>query len=159
MTQTVKAITIWQPYASLMIEQIKVWEFRSWALAGHLIGRTIALHAAARPVPVSLLIALERDLLAGELGVLRDGSVCRALDLLEALRRGERVLPLGAILGTVSFGPPVACDRQFGPAPAFDPHPAAVAWAVRNPIQFERPIPAKGKQGFWNWTPALDPSA
>lgn len=25
------------------------------------------------------------------------------------------------------------------------------AWILENPVMFEKPIPAMGSQGFWNW--------
>ena len=42
------AISLWQPYASLIAEGIKVQETRNWAPPKHLIGERIAIHAAKR---------------------------------------------------------------------------------------------------------------
>ena len=29
--------------------------------------------------------------------------------------------------------------------------PGNYAWILDNPVMFDTPIPAKGRQGFWNW--------
>lgn len=29
--------------------------------------------------------------------------------------------------------------------------PGRYAWVMMNPVLFESPIPARGKQGLWNW--------
>ncbi len=65
-------------------------------------------------------------------------------------------LPLGAVVGTVEI---VDCvpvedvvdglterERALG-----DYSPGRWAWVLKNPIMFDTPIPARGKQGWWNW--------
>ena len=62
----------------------------------------------------------------------------------------------GAVLGTVEI---VDCvpveeivhtlserERLLG-----DYSPGRFAWVLRNPVAFSAPVPAKGKQGWWNW--------
>jgi hypothetical protein len=44
------AITIWQPWATLIAIGAKPFEFRSWPVPARLIGQRIAVHAGARPV-------------------------------------------------------------------------------------------------------------
>ena len=29
--------------------------------------------------------------------------------------------------------------------------PGRFAWVLQNPVMFDKPIPARGKQGWWNW--------
>ncbi len=43
-----KALTLWQPWASLIVLRHKRFETRSWKMDG-LIGERIAIHAAKRP--------------------------------------------------------------------------------------------------------------
>lgn len=43
-----KAISLWQPWASLIACGIKPFETRSWAPPRHLIGQSIAIHAAKK---------------------------------------------------------------------------------------------------------------
>jgi hypothetical protein len=42
------ALTIWQPWATLVIADCKPYEFRTWPAPRHLWGKRIAIHAAAR---------------------------------------------------------------------------------------------------------------
>lgn len=44
-----KAITLWQPYASLVALGVKTIETRSWPAPKGLVGQRIAIHAAAKP--------------------------------------------------------------------------------------------------------------
>jgi len=37
-------------------------------------------------------------------------------------------------------------ERAFG-----DWSPGRWGWILRNPVLFEKPVPARGAQGFWNW--------
>ena len=47
-----RALTIWQPWASLVAEGVKTIETRSWPVPAALVGQRIGIHAAARkPVP------------------------------------------------------------------------------------------------------------
>ena len=43
-----KAITLWQPWATLVATGLKEYETRSWAPPEDLIGRRLAIHAAKR---------------------------------------------------------------------------------------------------------------
>lgn len=73
-----QALTLWQPWATLIAMDHKRFETRSWK-RGNLIGERIAIHAAKRPPK-----DLPRDL----------------LHELEELTLDPLHLPLGAILGT-----------------------------------------------------------
>jgi hypothetical protein len=43
------ALTIWQPWTSLIMAGCKAYEFRTWRAPRHLWGKRIAILAAARP--------------------------------------------------------------------------------------------------------------
>ena len=45
-----KALTIWQPWASLIMAGAKPYEFRGWRAPRSIIGQRIVIHAAARKV-------------------------------------------------------------------------------------------------------------
>jgi hypothetical protein len=67
-------------------------------------------------------------------------------------------LALGAIVGTVEIvdcvpvesiaGDTTDQERALG-----DYSPGRYAWITKDPVMFETPIPAKGKQGWWRWLP------
>ena len=84
-----KALTIWQPWASLLVSGQKKYETRSWATAYR---GPIAIHAAMRPVRRTI------DALAAD----REGSGWDVLEPLDSLflRPGALdQLPTGAIVG------------------------------------------------------------
>lgn len=69
-------------------------------------------------------------------------------------------LPYGAVVGKVTL---VNClpleelegyaldtprERAFG-----NWSPGRYGWILSNPLLFEKPIPARGKQGIWDWEP------
>lgn len=57
-----KAVTLWQPWASLIAAEVKRFETRSWAPPEALIGTRIAVHAAARKPEYALNRALETEM-------------------------------------------------------------------------------------------------
>ena len=84
-----KALTIWQPWASLLVSGQKKYETRSWATAYR---GPIAIHAAMRPVRRTI------DALAAD----KEGSGWNVLERLDGLfiRPGALdQLPTGAIVG------------------------------------------------------------
>jgi hypothetical protein len=44
-----KALTIWQPWASLIMAGAKPVEWRGWPCPRWIVGQRIAIHAGARP--------------------------------------------------------------------------------------------------------------
>jgi hypothetical protein len=138
-----KALTIHQPWASLIIMGIKTNETRSWPT--HYRG-PLLIHAGARPISQS---------------VLRE---CRAtMNLCFLHNLAPTQLPLGALLGTVDL---VGCYPTLGHNPigfAGGPNNEAdsdcgdfsrgrYAWSLAYPMRFLPAIPAKGHQGLWEWT-------
>src|SRR6185437_11075967 len=59
-----RAISLWQPWASLIACGVKRYETRSWAPPRDLIGQTIAIHAAKKVDKDA--VALAEDLLYGQ---------------------------------------------------------------------------------------------
>lgn len=123
-----KAFTVCQPYAYAIVAGLKHYETRSWRTT---IRGRVAVHA-------------------GKSSFLPMANT-RAVD-------DKIVLPLGAVIGTVEI---VDCvpveeimhklterERVLG-----DYSPGRFAWVLQNPVMFDEPIPARGKQGWWNWEP------
>ena len=116
-----KAFTVCQPYAYAIVAGLKHFETRSWRTT---IRGRVAVHA-------------------GKSSFLPMANT-RAVD-------DKIVLPLGAVIGTVEI---VDCvpvqdilhgltkqERALG-----DYSPERWTWVLKNPIMFDDPIPARGKQ-------------
>lgn len=148
-----KALTIWQPWASLIIAGVKPYEFRGWYPPASIIGRRIAIHAGARPVRkaeiADLILRLRSD--QAWTTALRPD----ALALLEGWHANPSTMWLSSILGTARLDRPYRATQitgEFG-APVNDSDREKNtnwAWPMMD-VQPLQPVPARGAQGFWDW--------
>ena len=173
-----KAITLWQPWATLLACGAKQYETRSWATEYR---GPIAIHAAKRRLDI-------QDL---------DGNMCIAtLESLQLVTATQMMksLPYGCIIATAELvgvyciaAPPdkplfrddfsfmFYNDKSslYSPAPlnvvSVQPNlsikfglgknemlfgdwmPGRYAWEFSNMKLLSEPVPAKGKQRLWNW--------
>lgn len=165
-----KAFTIWQPWASLIMIGAKPYEFRSWKPPAWLVGQRMAIHAGARPVRVREVKALI-DALNGrtsEQPCLRKDIALPMLErVLAALSKSPDTLwgtdealtlPISHILGTVRVGEPKRgdlCALEFGEDAGNDSDRAGTfnwGWPMLDIQHFEPPRHAKGAQGLWDTT-------
>jgi hypothetical protein len=139
-----KAITIWQPYATLIMLGLKQYETRCW---GTNYRGPLIIHAAKRWDE-------ERDLDCSRVTeLLREQTFTAASLGDEKLRlfytpMGET---LGKALGIVDLQ---ACDLMRDGGSDFENHvgsfgPGRYGWKCASPRLFEDPISHQGKQGLW----------
>lgn len=134
-----KALTLWQPWASLMAEGHKKIETRGWNTS---IRGAVALHAAKKSVKETMKLMLQT--------------------VIETIRRIlfpyplER-LPVGCILAVGNLVDCKLIDEKFlktlseQEIPLGDYTLGRYAWIFEDIKPFQSPIPAKGAQGFWDW--------
>ena len=129
-----KALPLWQPWASLVAVGAKRVETRHWPAPPHLVGQRIAIHATKT-----------RDWL----------HLCREQPFLEFIH-GD--VPLGAIVATVvldrcrQITAEGAADLEqdnwrehaFG-----DYTPGRYAWVLRDVARLAEPVPFRGSQGMF----------
>jgi hypothetical protein len=155
-----KALTIWQPWASLVMFGAKPHEFRRWNFAdkphlAKLIGQRIVIHAGARRARVSEIDDILARIDEGE-SALDDKFAKPFLAGLRGALVAKEVggAPLAAALGTVILGEPKTVVDLFKDTIAdsdrLDHH--MYGWPMLDPVMFPAPIPAAGAQGFWNWS-------
>ena len=69
-------------------------------------------------------------------------------------------LPLGAIIGQANLVECIQMDQDYcdymkkwdpGEYAFGDYSPGRYAWVMKDAVLFDKPIPASGKQGLWNW--------
>jgi activating signal cointegrator 1 len=147
-----KALTLHQPWASLLVIGAKHHETRSWPAPQTLhTGDLVAIHAA---------LAHDKDGWQAIRDAGRGDEAFWNLDcghLWDAYGR----LPLGCVLGVATFAgcwptetllqtPSMLDDteRAFG-----DFSPGRYAWRFVPRIVLPEPIPARGQQGLWEWEP------
>lgn len=175
-SKSMKAITIWQPWASLLAIGAKQYETRSWETK---YSGPIAIHAAKKdPCKIPLLgleafeEATKEELKKAGLAwcLLPSGSIIATAELIGCHRiededdgtpyykywpRAEEMLHLQHDFpGQRDYSGqrirrfPVAEQKEllFG-----DWAPGRYAWELANVKLLSKPIRAKGKQGLWNW--------
>lgn len=131
---TIRGLTLWQPWATLVAIGAKRYETRSWKPPKRVT--RIALHAAKR---------------------ISEAPGPRDRELFHRVLR-DRVIPLGCILGifdivdvieTDGTRPPGGAEyeRTFG-----DYTPGRYAWRLEPVLICQPPIYCKGGQRFW-WLP------
>src|SRR5260221_532151 len=124
------ALTIRQPWASLIFRKLKTREYRQYALP---LGR-LAIHAGKAP-------ARRSDY--EQLGQLVPGGLSLA-DLIAWVAD----LPRGCILGTCRVARhETATDRWF--------RFGKVANILADVEEFDEPIPCLGDRGVWRWEPKI----
>jgi putative component of membrane protein insertase Oxa1/YidC/SpoIIIJ protein YidD len=149
-----KALTILQPWASLLAIGEKLYETRSWATKYR---GPIAIHAGKqdfrvliRTLPVNTQKAMY-DALCDAYGIksgaftrLTAGAIIATAELIEChciVQHGSN--------GIVTDRGTITCSEQeliFG-----DFTPGRYAWAFANMKLLPEPIPARGHQRLWEW--------
>jgi hypothetical protein len=153
-----KALTIWQPWASLIIAGAKPVEWRGWACPRWIVGQRIAIHAgtrAAKPAEIADIIERIDD---DETSLISE----IARPLLTAVH--TRSWPLSSVLGTAIIGRPIPVIEWLREhAPDFLDSDridhSKFAWPLTGIERFEPVIPARGAQGFWDWSYTVDRAA
>lgn len=157
-----KAITIYQPWATLIMIGAKPYEFRKRSYCdypGHpAVGDRIAIHASARRMR---LVEIEDliDRMHGDrntTGLITELAETILANARTALRCKRQLLPLGAVIGTAILGPPQrACDLFECVVEDSDRGLFNWAWPLGDVVRFYEPMPTRGLQGFWNWHDAI----
>jgi len=152
----VKALTLWQPWATLVAMEVKRIETRCWKTDYR---GEIAIHSAARLPPKWLGASSRtdpfRDALADVFGVRRDRDD-RGGKHVDDILRG---LPYGKVLCVVRITDieetnPMMLEGIDDREQLFGNYEEGrYAWHLRMVDVFEPPIPAKGNRMLWNWNP------
>lgn len=167
-----KALTVVQPWATLIVAGAKPYEFRSWRPPASMIGQRIVIHAAKRKVDQAEVIAL--------FSLLRDGPEKRSQNpaVIETCLAAEEALPIldqaclpseeplrlgaGVGVGTAVIGEPRAAEEiaeELG-VPRVndstrDKH-AVWAWPMLDPEHWRAPVTMPGALNLWNWPEPAD---
>ena len=133
-----KAISLWQPWATLLASGVKRYETRSWPTSHRGI---IAIHAGKKWDDEIL-----RECLSGPLAA----ALCAADVEPASLPRGAfvGVAEVVACVPTGGAVQPCGLEEAVG-----DWTPGRFVWDCNNAVLFAEPIPARGFQGIWNVTP------
>ena len=153
-----KALTLWQPWASLVANGAKPFEFRGWRAPSAIIGQRIAIHAGARKPTKDDLQYLQYHLWSGKDGEAASIGLHRhkAIPILAMALRRE--LPFSCIVCTAVLGEPInglTAVESIGATLNDSDRDGTFNWGW--PLTDIEPvpnIPARGRQGFWTWEEA-----
>lgn len=144
-----KAITLWQPWASLLACGAKQYETRSWETSYR---GQIAIHAAAKnpyhaiqDMPEDAIQAMKKTLNITQFFALPSGCIIATAELINCHKITS--IRMGIVPVVNSY--PIYTDSKeysFG-----DFTEGRYAWEFKNMKILENPIPAKGHQRIWNW--------
>jgi hypothetical protein len=156
-----KALTIWQPWASLIMIGAKPYEFRSWMAPRSMVGKPLVIHAGTRFMHKAEVDDLIERLCNPD-QAWSTGLLPRiALPFLRRLNAADQ-LPLGAGLGTAVVGVSregthIASEFGCNNVNDSDRHEMSnFAWPLTDIEAWPEPIKMPGKQGLWNWPEAED---
>jgi activating signal cointegrator 1 len=175
-----KAISLWQPWASLIACGAKPYETRSWAPPSAIIGTTIAIHAAKRVDKIAAGMAT--DIMYGQYD--HHGGLAESLEaswgsdeIADGVlaRFGEIYMPVGCVVCTARLDAAFQLgERAEGTAVEArkvvrrlisrqmpdcftvrlddfgDYSPGRWAWLFRDVKPLKPPPPAIGRQGFFD---------
>ncbi|WP_339060073.1 ASCH domain-containing protein [Tepidibacillus marianensis] len=134
-----RALTVWQPWASLLATGNKKNETRSWNTN---IRGPVAIHAAKKPIK--------------EVIPLMDPEAVKLVNrLLYPALLGQ--LPTGCVVGTGNLVDCILITKEYIKTLSReeillgDYTPGRYAWVFENFRLLSTPVPTKGDQGFWNW--------
>jgi hypothetical protein len=156
----IKCVTLYQPWASLIMIGAKPYEFRSWSYVARGVGvrpgDVIGIHAGVRPTrPAEVRDLLERlDDPDNSTGLV--AALARPLlERLAAAHKCRGIIEHSALLGTAVIGKPVlACDLKPEWAALLNDSDRLEhsnwAWPMTDVRRFDVTIMVPGHQGFWN---------
>lgn len=170
MTQTIKALTLTQPWATLVAIGSKRIETRSWAPHHAMIGRRIAIHAAKHWSEDDRWLATTEPFKSALRAGYRRGLVERPhiLELprgcVVALATLEAVYPTTARARGRQALEELLADARYPHEAAFGNYGSGRYALALGDVRAVEPIVARGALGFWDWQPPdwltyLDPDA
>jgi activating signal cointegrator 1 len=142
----IKAITLWQPWATLMAIGAKRFETRSWATS---YKGPIAIHAAKRPIN-RMEINDRMRLVLRERGPKPADIPLGQVVAIGYLRKIYPTSHQGTVMaGTIAVHlPPLPNSQEasFG-----DWSHGRFAWLITDIWSLVEPVPARGRQQLWSW--------
>lgn len=147
-----KALTIHQPWASLIVHGLKPFEWRGWACPRSMVGQTIVIHAGAVEARKGIQhLLLSDENIQASCGPGVDAAAIRAV--LERAASNPTAMPLRAGLGTAKLGQPLMADKIYHRQglKIGGEGPWNFGWPLTEIERWDEPVPAQGHQGFWVW--------
>ena len=145
-----RAITIWQPYASLIVLGLKRFETRSWSTRWR---GTLVIHSASR---CDWFVRHDITRVQSLIHEPANGGLWSEAGLSESQRRLARTRWDDPCLyeSALGFVQLTDCRQMMDSGSRFENEvgqfgPGRYGWELDEPVAFEQPIPDRGQQGLW----------
>lgn len=145
-----KAITIKQPWASLIVHGIKDIENRTWTCPKKYIGQRVLIHASkSKDKREKPLLTEEQYKLAGGVSGYgthifgNRGAIIGSVEIVDCVVNHSSIWAEKTENYTVGMNPKLH-ENITGKKVIYN-------WVLANPVLFEKPIPAKGRLSFWEY--------
>lgn len=144
-----KALTVWQPWATLIAAGAKPYEYRGWPAHDSVQRQRIVIHAGARPVrraevqDILLRLRTEPEITG------LDPTI--ALPILERALTQPGDLPLASGLATAVLGTPRLAADIHADLTGVEIDEDVWGWPLTDIRPMQPIVPARGAQGFWTW--------
>lgn len=150
-----KALSIWQPWASLLMADVKSYETRNWSPPRDLIGDRIAIHASKTAKGLQIYTDAMEDFA---------NAAMHSAALAIGYSQGKP-LPFGCILGTARIAFILQTDGEYGSEVLPDERALGdwsagrYAWRLTDHEPLATPIPYRGQQGLFDIPDHIIPGA
>lgn len=140
---SIRVISVWNPFALLLVNGFKIFETRTWAAPRSLIGQRVGIASTKTINPAQ----------KAHFGDEEFQSFYSKLGMPDTLAEMPNGFMLGtAILESSNLMTPEFMDdvsdeeKQYGWWAENN-----YGWRMTDPVAFERPVSVRGQQGIWNW--------
>ena len=137
-----KCISIWQPFASLIVSGCKTFETRSWAAPASLIGQRIG-------------IAATKNINAAQRQFFEDEDFRAAYNSTNQPALSD--LPMGVLLGTVILDSVELMTEEMMEDVSDEEklygwwNEGNYGWRLTDPVPLTHPCIIRGQQGLYDW--------
>lgn len=137
-----KALSLLQPWASLIAIGAKRWETRSWRTSYR---GEIAIHASQRFGKELFHISTEEPFLStlSEAGIATPSGIPRSAII--AVANIVEVIPTGTLFSLNSLPDTAEFEEEFG-----NYEPGRFAWKLENVRRLKTPVPCGGALSIWS---------
>lgn len=152
MTDTIRALTIWQPWAWAIVHGWKPVENRTWPCPSWMLGHRLAIHGGKRFDPGAERFVCKQ---LGQAELPPAAHAQGVLGLVIPWRNLEEC-PVRATGGACTTCHSVStCAKARDPVVKSGWLTGPVGWVLRDQVAFEEPIACRGAQGLWVPSPAV----
>lgn len=139
-----KTISIWNPFALLIVKGFKIFETRTWPAPQSIIGQRIAIASTKTIRPEQRAHFNDEEF---QDNYQRLGLPPNLTDLKHGFVLGTAVVECVELM-TEEFMEDVSTEEQsYGWW-----NEGFYAWRMVDPVEFDEPIPVRGMQGIYEWS-------